>query len=278
MVSAWAPLGEGSEDERAMTRRTQIKHVAGKLFMQKGVAGASIRDIADGVGISPGSLYHHFPSKEAIAFAILDDFITDLSARYGSVLPHVTGTREEIRALFRTSVEIAATHPYATEIYQNELAYHGPMAPERIADGVRRANQFWLDTAMRAQDSGQLRPMIDPAEFARMLRESAWWSVRHHRDALAERAGAIVDTLVTVFVDGAVSPEPAPGMAGSTDQNGIEKRLAALEARIADLEKLEKQPWGAPRLPDASADAASAAPIVKPSAQDLSNDTQPDER
>ena len=258
-----------------MNRRTQIKHVAGKLFMQKGVAGASIRDIADGVGISPGSLYHHFPSKEAIAFAILDDFITDLSARYGSVLPHVTGTREEIRALFRTSVEIAATHPYATEIYQNELAYHGPKAPERIADGVRRANQFWLDTAMRAQDSGQLRPMIDPVEFARMLRESAWWSVRQHRDALAERAGAIVDTLVTVFVDGAVTSEPAPGMSGSTDRNGIENRLAALEARIADL---EKQPRGAPRPSDASDDAARAAPIVKPSAPDISDATQTDAR
>ena len=219
------------------TRRNQIKRVAAKLFVEKGVAGTSVRDIADGVGILSGSLYHHFPSKDAIAFAILDDFITDLSARYSSVLPHVNGTREEVRALLHSSIEVAGMHPYATEIYQNELAYHGPHAPTPIADGVRRANAFWLDTATRAFESGQLRPGIDPVELARMLNESVWWSVRHHREFLVERGDAIVDTLVTVFFDGAVLPA-----AGSRDRppeprDGLENRLAALETRVADLEQ-----------------------------------------
>lgn len=238
------------------TRREQIKRVAARLFVERGVGGTSVRDIADGVGLLSGSLYHHFASKDAIAFAILDDFIRDLNALYASVLPHVSGMREELRALLYSSIEVAEKHPYATEIYQNELAYHGPQAPEEIADGVRRANQFWLDAATRARDSGQLRGGLDPEEFSRMVRESVWWSVRQHREALAERGTTIADTLLTVFLDGAAVTAAGSSPSGTDARTGspsaaapsgegripaagpteLERRLLALESKVAALE------------------------------------------
>lgn len=39
---------------------------AARLFGSKGYHNTSMRDIAAAVGILPGSLYHHFPSKEAL--------------------------------------------------------------------------------------------------------------------------------------------------------------------------------------------------------------------
>lgn len=225
------------------TRRDQIKRVAAKLFVERGVGGTSVRDIADGVGLLSGSLYHHFSSKDAIAFAILDDFIEDLNAHYASVLPHVSGLREELRALLYSSIEVAEKHPYATEIYQNELSFHGPHAPAQIAEGVRHANQFWVDTVTHARDNGQLRQGLDPEEFSRMVRESVWWSVRQHREALAERGTSIADTLLAVFLDGGAAPtSPAPAPTPTADPHtesgpaDLERRLLALEARVADLE------------------------------------------
>lgn len=239
------------------TRRNQIKRVAARLFVERGVGGTSVRDIADGVGLLSGSLYHHFASKDAIAFAILDDFIRDLNVRYASVLPHVNGMREELRALLRSSIEVAERHPYATEIYQNELAYHGPQAPPEIAEGVRKANAFWVNTASRARESGELRPELDPEEFSRLVRESVWWSVRQHRESLAERGTSIAETLVAVFLDGAATPAsppagvdinpnppartPNPPLAGQATsgadrQTDLEQRLRELEAKVAALE------------------------------------------
>ena len=43
---------------------------AARLFGNKGYENTSMRDIAAAVGILPGSLYHHFPSKEELFTAV----------------------------------------------------------------------------------------------------------------------------------------------------------------------------------------------------------------
>jgi AcrR family transcriptional regulator len=45
---------------------------ASVMFALEGYASVSIRDIADKVGITPGALYNHFGSKEALLDAVLD--------------------------------------------------------------------------------------------------------------------------------------------------------------------------------------------------------------
>lgn len=213
------------------SRQKQIKRVAAKLFVENGVAGTSVRDIADGVGMLSGSLYHHFPSKDAIAFAIVSDFLRDLLRRYESVLPHVNGTRDEFAALVRSSIEVAAAHPYATEIYQNERAYHGPNAPSRISEAVEHAHRFWLRTAVQASQRGDLRPDLDPVEFARMLREGVWWSVRYHREHLADAGSPVADALIAVFLDGAASRARATETTLTGGQS-LSDRVDRIEARL----------------------------------------------
>ena len=51
-------------------RRTEILEKAAHLFGTKGYGHTSMRDIAGAAGILPGSLYHHFTSKEALVAAI----------------------------------------------------------------------------------------------------------------------------------------------------------------------------------------------------------------
>ena len=50
----------------APQRRTEILDAAQQLFTIKGVQATSIEDILKQVGIAKGTLYYHFPSKEAI--------------------------------------------------------------------------------------------------------------------------------------------------------------------------------------------------------------------
>jgi AcrR family transcriptional regulator len=61
--------------------RAAILQVALELFTERGFDGASIRDIADALGVTKSSLYYHFDNKEAILRALLDgrhDEIDDL--------------------------------------------------------------------------------------------------------------------------------------------------------------------------------------------------------
>ena len=52
------------------TRREQLLAEAARLFGAKGYERTSMRDIASAFGILPGSLYHHFASKDALFIAV----------------------------------------------------------------------------------------------------------------------------------------------------------------------------------------------------------------
>jgi AcrR family transcriptional regulator len=59
-------------------RRGEILDAAAALFATSGLR-TSLRDIADAVGILPGSLYHHFESKDAILIELTERYHTDLA-------------------------------------------------------------------------------------------------------------------------------------------------------------------------------------------------------
>ncbi|MEO3810666.1 helix-turn-helix domain-containing protein [Sphaerisporangium sp. B11E5] len=59
----------GASGDRAaedLTARARIRDAALRLFAERGIDGASIRDIAAEAGVSSGLVRHHFGSKEAL--------------------------------------------------------------------------------------------------------------------------------------------------------------------------------------------------------------------
>src|SRR3974390_2726700 len=54
----------------ATSRRQILINEAARLFGIKGYENTSMRDIAGAIGILPGSLYHHFESKEELFVAV----------------------------------------------------------------------------------------------------------------------------------------------------------------------------------------------------------------
>ena len=71
----------------APVRRAQILDAAHNLFLTKGYDATTIEDILAAVGIAKGTLYHHFPGKEAILDAIVvraSDAIAERAARAAS--------------------------------------------------------------------------------------------------------------------------------------------------------------------------------------------------
>ena len=58
-------------------RRTEILDAAATLFASSGLR-TSLKEIADACGILPGSLYHHFESKEALIVELVERYQSDL--------------------------------------------------------------------------------------------------------------------------------------------------------------------------------------------------------
>ena len=66
--------------ERGQATREHLIEVATGLFAARGYEGTSIEAVQQGAGVSRGSLYHHFASKDALFEAVLEE----VEARVGS--------------------------------------------------------------------------------------------------------------------------------------------------------------------------------------------------
>ena len=67
-------------------KRREILAAARRCFVRDGFRGASIADICAEAGISPGHLYHYFPSKEAIVGAMGAVALAEGTAQFGALM------------------------------------------------------------------------------------------------------------------------------------------------------------------------------------------------
>jgi AcrR family transcriptional regulator len=58
--------------ERGRATRVHLIEVATRLFAARGYDGTSIEAVLTEAGVSRGSLYHHFPGKDALFWAVLE--------------------------------------------------------------------------------------------------------------------------------------------------------------------------------------------------------------
>ncbi|MFA7293472.1 MAG: TetR/AcrR family transcriptional regulator [Rhodocyclaceae bacterium] len=75
-----------TQNNEAQDRRQQILLGAAQLFVEHGYGGTSVRDIAERVGLMPGSLHHYFPSKEDLFVAVHQEGFRQLIARVTDLL------------------------------------------------------------------------------------------------------------------------------------------------------------------------------------------------
>jgi AcrR family transcriptional regulator len=89
----------GSKAEQSLKTRRRLIAAATKLFARKGYRDASVQEIADAAGISRGSIFWHFGSKEGLLWAVAEE----LFARWeNQVLVPEVGEATGIEAVRRS--------------------------------------------------------------------------------------------------------------------------------------------------------------------------------
>ena len=105
--------------------RQSIVDAAMHLFGQQGYSGTSMRDIANAVGVLPGSLYAHIDSKEALLVDIVEDGIHRFLS---AVQPHVESAAAPIaklRAMIVAHVEVVADNPERSLVVFHQWRFLG---------------------------------------------------------------------------------------------------------------------------------------------------------
>jgi AcrR family transcriptional regulator len=138
-------------------RRAEILEAAERIFVAEGYEGATIRRIADEVGVSSTALYMHFQDKGCILHEICEGAFRNLLARNseiaGKPLDPVVRTRMMLDAYMRWGLG----HPNA---YQLVYVARGPAAqplPESTAELSRQCYVAFAGVVHEVAASGRLR-------------------------------------------------------------------------------------------------------------------------
>lgn len=184
-------------------RRSEILQVAAELFAQRGVAATTVREIADGVGMLSGSLYHHFGSKDAIAEEIVLDYLRDIEERYCQISGDGDAPATRLALLIRASLEASVDHPHATEVYQNNLTYLSSLpSSTELSERAGRVQAMWLETIDAGVAAGVFRADIPAGVFYRLLRDSLWLSVRWYRPDGQFSISQMAEACTALYLEG----------------------------------------------------------------------------
>jgi AcrR family transcriptional regulator len=70
------------------------------LFAEKGYSAITMRQLAEGIGVSTGTLYHYFPSKQAIFEQMMLARIDQSMRKFIADASHLSSLREKIAVVF----------------------------------------------------------------------------------------------------------------------------------------------------------------------------------
>ncbi|MEI1252381.1 TetR/AcrR family transcriptional regulator [Rhizobium aouanii] len=120
-----------SRAERKARRPDEILVAAFEVFAAKGYAATRVEDVAARLGITKGTIYFYFPTKEVLfqeTFRHASTSYTDLSTAIGSLRG---STADRIRALLLISYESTANDRKTGELLRLSLA-EGIRFPEAV--------------------------------------------------------------------------------------------------------------------------------------------------
>jgi AcrR family transcriptional regulator len=143
-------------------RPAQILQAALEVFGEHGLAAARLDDIARRAGLSKGTIYLYFESKEALfREAIQQTIVARLDLAEGHFTAEDGNASDQLTAFFRWWWAMLSEPAYATitRLVQSEL-HRFPDLHQYYADTVvRRASNLLAGMINRGIAAGEFRPM-----------------------------------------------------------------------------------------------------------------------
>jgi AcrR family transcriptional regulator len=147
----------------AQRNRERILEVAKQGFTRSG-ANASLDDIARGAAVGAGTLYRHFPTRDALIEAVYRTEVEKLAAaekKFSETLPPI----EALRAWMLLFIDYIATKQIIGPALNSIVG-----GPSKLYEGSRSQVQGAIDSLVkRAIRSREIRRDLEPFDLLRAL-------------------------------------------------------------------------------------------------------------
>jgi TetR/AcrR family transcriptional regulator, transcriptional repressor for nem operon len=166
-------------ERRADTTRQRLIAAASRQFAHRSYSMVSLDDILAEAELTKGAMYFHFPSKQALALAIVDD-LNEMSRAAVADLP----TRQ--MSGLETLIDLVCLQ--AVQNTQNEVARAGVRLLETLDNPASLPSTLWQSwikfvttLIQKAVTEGDVVDHHDPEDIAKML-VAMWVGIRRISD------------------------------------------------------------------------------------------------
>lgn len=119
--------------ERSAITRQQILDAAVICFAQQGYARASTAAIANAAGVSQGTVFHHFATKEGLFAAIVREAVDGFTRCVAEAAQRRLTPPRQIELVLRLVAELTLAHPHRTDIIIRRF-FSMPLDPATVDD------------------------------------------------------------------------------------------------------------------------------------------------
>lgn len=149
------------------------------MFARRGFASATMRDIADEVGILAGSLYHHFKSKDELLFEILWNWYTDVDQDLRAIIERDLNADETLSQMLLLSCDYVLDRRDEATIALNDFrSLSSPALEEKVSALADDAERMWISVLRHGMDTGEFRDDVDVVIVFRTIIGALYSSIR----------------------------------------------------------------------------------------------------
>lgn len=181
-------------------RRSDILDAAAAVFAERGYFNASMKDIADRLGMQPGSLYHYYPSKEAA----LEDMCRLSAVEFCEGLRAIHARGGAASAMVREGMlaHLTSKRRAYVEVFASSRRNLPPGIVDDLNNLARAYRQIWRRIFLHGAGRGEWREGLDPdiaADAVLALCNSAAATLSRRKSADPRKAASM---WVDIFLDG----------------------------------------------------------------------------
>ncbi|TPI14065.1 TetR/AcrR family transcriptional regulator [Mesorhizobium sp. B4-1-3] len=157
-----------TNDPEGMRRR--VLDVAEDAFQARGYHASSLGDLMAAAGVTGGALHHHFPTKKALALAVIEERVA-AAVRETWIKPVLAApsAREGVRAVFEAVAAELEQPGYVRGCPLNNLAHELSLADDEFRLALARVFADWrqaIADKIRADQRDGEEGATDPERFA----------------------------------------------------------------------------------------------------------------
>ena len=162
------PARKRTNDPEGMRRR--VLDVAEASFQARGYHASSLGELVAAAGVTGGALHHHFPTKKALALAVIEERVAAaVDETWIAPVRAVGSAREGVRAVFEAVARELEQQGFVRGCPLNNLAHELSLADPDFRSALAGIFAAWrraIADKVRADQQAGREADTDPERFA----------------------------------------------------------------------------------------------------------------